>query len=191
MVNTNDKKLEESKRSEVTQSSHSKSRFEQLIKPMAGTLLESKKIGFIIFFLISYINLGPIILNSVLFFFFFFILFYYREINKMLSQGLSHVIFNASYEVAFDSSLRFYEALGFKVVSNKVETSEEKVAWLKLSSATEGTTESTIKVVLNASAIPQRKPAGDIDWSLEENSMAFAINNIQVCIFYHFILFYR
>ncbi|CAO3608042.1 unnamed protein product [Mucor hiemalis] len=95
----------------------------------------------------------------------------------MLSQGLSYIIFNASSCGDFESTIKFYEALGFKTVSNKVETTEERVAWLKLNSESEATTEAVIKLILSPSAIPQRKPAGDVDWSLEESSFALAIND--------------
>lgn len=102
----------------------------------------------------------------------------------MLSQGLSYIIFNASSCGDFESTIKFYEALGFKTVSNKVETTEERVAWLKLNSESEATTEASIKLILSPSAIPQRKPAGDVDWSLEESSFALAINDAAVSVYF-------
>lgn len=104
----------------------------------------------------------------------------------MLSQGLSHIIFNASSCGDFDSTIKFYEALGFKTVSNKSESAEERIAWLKLNSEAESTTEATIKLVLSPSAIAQRKPAGDVDWSLEENSFALAIKDVKVSLYFFF-----
>lgn len=97
----------------------------------------------------------------------------------MLSQGLSHIIFNASNKEDFERTLIFYKSLGFKSLTDKPEE-DTRVAWLKLASTV------SIKVILAISAIPQRKPAGDTDWTLEENALAFGINNIDVSFFFSF-----
>ncbi|KAF1798054.1 6-phosphofructokinase [Mucor lusitanicus] len=99
----------------------------------------------------------------------------------MLSQGLSYVIFNASNCEDFEKTLQFYQALGFKNVADKSHESqsEERTAWLKLNSADECASEITIKLVLNASAITQRKPASDVDWALEENAIVLAVKDLN------------
>lgn len=91
----------------------------------------------------------------------------------MLSQGLSHIIFNASNKEDFESTLIFYKSLGFQSLSDKPQD-DTRVAWLKLASTV------SIKLVLTTSAIAQRRPASDTDWTLEENAFAFSINNIDV-----------
>lgn len=100
----------------------------------------------------------------------------------MLSQGLSHVIFNASNAQCFQHTLEFYEVLGFKAVADRSQEgqSEERVTWLRLGSQTSVVTDATIKLVLNASALTQHKPCGDVDWSLEEFALAFTIKDINV-----------
>lgn len=102
----------------------------------------------------------------------------------MLSQGLSYVIFNASNCEDFEKTLQFYQALGFKNVADKSHESqsEERTAWLKLNSADECASEITIKLVLNASAITQRKPASDVDWALEENAIVLAVKDLNVSL---------
>ncbi|KAI7903188.1 6-phosphofructokinase [Cokeromyces recurvatus] len=99
----------------------------------------------------------------------------------MLSQGLSHVIFNALSSEDFERTLKFYEAVGFKTVTDKCQENhaEERTAWLKLVSGDNNATNATIKLVLNASAITQRKPATDVDWALEEAAIVFAVKDIN------------
>lgn len=115
---------------------------------------------------------------------FFFFLFFYIHLKQtpnffkeMLSQGLSHIIFNASNHEDFQLAIKFYTSLGFKDITAK-EQQKESVVWLKLSS--ESQADVIIKLVFNISAIPQHKPAGDVDWALEEASIAFSINDIDV-----------
>lgn len=102
----------------------------------------------------------------------------------MLSQGLSYVIFNASNCEDFEKTLKFYQTLGFKNVADKSHESqsEERTAWLKLSSADECASEITIKLILNASAVAQRKPASDVDWALEENAIVLAVKDLDVSL---------
>ncbi|KAI8645564.1 6-phosphofructokinase [Parasitella parasitica] len=99
----------------------------------------------------------------------------------MLSQGLSYVIFNASSCDDFKKTLKFYQTFGFKTVADKSHESqsEERTAWLKLDSADACASEITIKLVLNASAVAQRKPASDVDWALEENAVVLAVKDLD------------
>lgn len=107
----------------------------------------------------------------------------------MLSQGLSYVIFNASNCEDFEKTLKFYQTLGFKTIADKSHKShsEERIAWLKLKSADECASEITIKLVLNASAVAQRKPSSDVDWALEESAIVLAVKDLDVSFFFSFI----
>jgi hypothetical protein len=101
----------------------------------------------------------------------------------MLCQGLSHVIFNASNHDDYENTLKFYQSIGFKPVTdnpNQSESEEERTAWLKLAAGTKATTDVIIKLVLNASALAQHKPSVDIDWSLEESAIVFITEDIKV-----------
>lgn len=91
----------------------------------------------------------------------------------VLSEGLSHIIFNAITAEDFKRALEFYQAVGFKVISDKKEN-ELRTAWL--------TNETTIKLILNPSSIAQPKIATDIDWSLEENALVFSVEDINVSV---------
>jgi hypothetical protein len=104
----------------------------------------------------------------------------------MLSQGLSHVVFNASNFDDYKNTLRFYQAIGFKPVTDKPnnESYEERTAWLKLASGAQATADIIIKLVLNASALAQHKPSADVDWSLEESAIVFNTNDIKVSFFF-------
>lgn len=106
----------------------------------------------------------------------------------MLSQGLSYVIFNASNCEDFEKTLKFYQTLGFKTIADKSHKShsEERTAWLKLKSADECASEITIKLVLNASAVAQRKPSSDVDWALEESAIVLAVKDLDVSFFFFF-----
>lgn len=97
----------------------------------------------------------------------------------MLSQGLSHIIFNASNSEDFERAIQFYTGLGFKNLSEKEQT-DETVVWLKLCSDSNV----VIKLVFSTSAFPQRKPANDVDWSLEEAAIAFSITDVEVSFFF-------
>ncbi|KAI8083927.1 6-phosphofructokinase [Thamnidium elegans] len=92
----------------------------------------------------------------------------------MLSQGLSHIIFNASNHEDFERAIQFYTSLGFKNLSEK-EQADETVVWLKLCSDSNV----VIKLVFSTSVFAQRKPAEDVDWSLEEAAIAFSINDAE------------
>ncbi|GAA5799810.1 hypothetical protein HPULCUR_005229 [Helicostylum pulchrum] len=96
----------------------------------------------------------------------------------MLSQGLSHIIFNASNNEDFERAIEFYTSLGFKNLSEK-EQADETVVWLKLGSDSNV----IIKLVFTTSAFAQHKPAGDVDWSLEEAAIAFSINDVEAVKF--------
>ncbi|KAI8884503.1 6-phosphofructokinase [Backusella circina FSU 941] len=96
----------------------------------------------------------------------------------MLSQGLSHVTLNANNTETFESSLKFYTSLGFKVVSEKTEA-DQRVAWISLQSSCSNATDASIQLVQNVSAFSVCRPAGDIDWSLEGHSIAFAVSDVK------------
>lgn len=105
----------------------------------------------------------------------------------MLSQGLSHIILNASNYDDYGNALKFYQAIGFGAITDKptqseyVENEEEKrIAWLELSAEAEVTTDMIIKLVLNPSSLASRKFSADIDLSLEETAIVFATNDIKV-----------
>ncbi|KAI8991418.1 6-phosphofructokinase [Mycotypha africana] len=99
----------------------------------------------------------------------------------MLSQGLSYVIFNASNVDDFENTLKFYQVLGYKAITDKTEENqtEQRTAWLKLTSEGKKATDSSIKLVLNCSAIAQEKPASDVDWSLEESALVLAVKDVE------------
>lgn len=97
----------------------------------------------------------------------------------MLSQGLSHVTFNANSTEIFDNTLKFYTGLGFKVISEKTE-SDQRSAWISLKSSCSDATDASIQLVQNVSAFSLGRPAGDIDWSLEGRSIAFSVSDVNV-----------
>lgn len=101
-----------------------------------------------------------------------FFLFFGLQKKKMLSQGLSHFVLNASTEQELQQTIEFYQAFGFNLVSDR--PSEEKTIWLKSESNT------TISLVLNTNTKKQEKPSTESDWSSKEVAFAFSSENINV-----------
>jgi hypothetical protein len=98
----------------------------------------------------------------------------------MLAQGLSHVILNASCIEKFDATIKFYEAFGFQIVSDKSEN-DQRTAWLKLTAEADVASDATIQLTQNVSTFHKPQPAGDADWSLEERTIAFYALDMDVC----------
>ncbi|KAI8983635.1 6-phosphofructokinase [Pilobolus umbonatus] len=100
----------------------------------------------------------------------------------MLSQGLSHIVYNAAYAEDFDKTLKFYEAIGFSVVPHSQENNpnNKQTVWLKLNAEVASASDVVIELNLSATAIPQEKAAEDTDWSLGESSLVLAVDDIEI-----------
>ncbi|KAG2184891.1 hypothetical protein INT43_000804 [Umbelopsis isabellina] len=98
-----------------------------------------------------------------------------------MSEGLSHVILNASSADAFDKALNFYCAVGFQIVSDSHDNDQDftsKIAWLALFG---GKTQKdlTIKLKLNPAFSPRAALCQDIDFASQEVVLVIATANLQ------------
>lgn len=103
-------------------------------------------------------------------------------------KGLSHIAYIASSDELFRSTLEFYKAFGFKVLTapNQAEKFAEdgKEAWLKMEANEHIMTSNvTIRLLLNSNCVPKSKPDRDQDWGLNESSLALSVFDVAVSSF--------
>lgn len=100
----------------------------------------------------------------------------------LMSEGLSHVILNASSADMFDKALRFYCAVGFQIVSDSHDNDQgfaDKIAWLAMFSD-KTQKDLTIKLKLNPAFSPKAALCQDIDFAAQEVVLVIATAKLQV-----------
>jgi hypothetical protein len=100
----------------------------------------------------------------------------------LMSEGLSHVILNASSANAFDKALSFYCSVGFQIVSDSHDNDQDftdKIAWLALF-GDKKQKDLTLKLKLNPAFSPKAALCQDIDFTTQEVVLVIATANLQV-----------
>ncbi|KAI8381558.1 6-phosphofructokinase [Radiomyces spectabilis] len=100
---------------------------------------------------------------------------------RKISQGLSHFLLNATNTEQFVKTAQFYKALGFQEIlgQNDNAITSEKV-WLKLHAEESSlTSDVTIKLVIDTSAVQREQPPQDVDWALHTSGMVLTVTDID------------
>ncbi|KAG0796372.1 hypothetical protein G6F16_002053 [Rhizopus arrhizus] len=94
-----------------------------------------------------------------------------------MAKGLSHIVFVASTEEAYRSTINFYKAFGFKLVG--VSSEEQNETWLKLDSNEHAmTSDIVIKLVLSVGSIPRPGPDKESDWAHNPSAITLSVMDV-------------
>ncbi|KAG1053541.1 hypothetical protein G6F46_004748 [Rhizopus delemar] len=94
-----------------------------------------------------------------------------------MAKGLSHIVFVASTEEAYRSTINFYKAFGFKLVG--VSDEEQNETWLKLDSNEHAmTSDIVIKLVLSVGSIPRPGPDKESDWAHNPSAITLSVMDV-------------